>query len=293
MAFVIIRLTPGDPAAMMLGQDVSAEGLQAVKERLGLDKPLLIQLINWLTNALQGNLGESFFLGQPVSEAIWDRLPVTFSLALSSVIVALLIGFPLGMLAALRCNSLVDAATMGISLLGLSIPEFLLGLGLIHVFSVRLHWLPVGGYVSFTKDFVGWLRHMLMPAFTLGFMQAALIARMTRSSMLEVLLNDYIQVARSKGLKERKVIWKHALRNAALPIVATVGLVFVLLLGGAFITESVFRLPGVGNLVISAVQRRDYPIIQGSLLFIATAVLLINLVIDLLYAYLDPRIRYE
>ncbi len=294
LSFLIIHLTPGDPAALMLGQEaVSQEGLQAVRERLGLDRSLLAQLGQFLAGAARGDLGESFFLGQPVSNAILSRLPVTFALASASLVVAVLIGVPLGILASLKPGSPCDALIMTISIAGLSTPAFLLGLGLIYIFSVTLGWLPVGRYVPFSSDFIGGLRHIVLPAFSLGFMNAALIARMTRSSMLEVLLDDYVRTARSKGIAEPIVIYKHAFRNAALPIATTVGLVFALLLGGAFITEAVFTLPGIGTLIVSAVKRRDYPVVQGGLLFLATAVLLINMVVDLLYTYLDPRIKYQ
>jgi peptide/nickel transport system permease protein len=294
LSFFIIHLTPGDPAALMLGQEaLSHEGLEAARELLGLDKSLIVQLGDFLAGAARGDLGESFFLGQAVSTAIWSRLPVTLALAISSLVVSILIGAPLGILASLRPGSKQDALIMTISVVGLSTPSFLLGLALIYVFSVTLGWLPVGRYVPFSRDFLDGLQHILMPALSLGVMNAALIARMTRSSMLEVLLNDYIRTARSKGIVEREVIWKHALRNAALPIVTTVGLVFALLIGGAFITEAVFTLPGIGTLIVSAVKRRDYPVVQGGLLFLSTAVLLINLVIDIIYSYLDPRIKYS
>lgn len=293
MAFLIIHLTPGDPAAVMLGQEATLKGLEVVRHRLGLDKPLIVQLGKWYAGVFRGDLGDSFFLGRPVAVAIWERVPVTFALAFCAMLIAVCIGLPLGIWASLRPNTVWDTFAMGISLLGLSIPEFLMGLGLVYVFAVVLDWLPSGGYVAFSSDFVDALLHILMPAFSLGFMQSALIARMTRSAMLEVLTSDFVRTARAKGLNERVVVWKHALRNALLPVVTVIGLSFALLLGGAFITEVVFRLPGIGSLVIAAVKRRDYPVVQGVLLVVSTAVLLVNLFVDIAYAYLDPRIKYE
>ena len=292
LAFFLIRLAPGDPAAIILGTEGIA-GIEQVRQRLGLDRPLLVQLGSWMASAAQGNLGDSFFLGRSVAEAIFERIPVTLSLAFLSILFAVLIGVPLGILAALRPNSARDTSIMGVSLLGLSLPEFFTGLILIYVFSVALGWMPAGGYEPLSAGLVAWARHLLMPAFALGFLQSALIARMTRSSMLEVLGSDYVRTARAKGLWEARVIWKHALRNAILPVVTVVGMVFGLLLSGAFITEVLFRLPGAGNLIISAVKRRDYPIVQGGLLVFSTAVLVMNMVVDILYVYIDPRIKYQ
>ena len=264
-----------------------------MRERLGLNEPMIAQLGDWFKGVLRGDLGDSYFLGRSVTQAIGERIPVTVALALCSMLVAVCIGFPLGIWAAIQPNTLRDTAAMGIALFGLSIPEFLMGLGLMFVFAVTLGWLPSGGYVAFTQDFSSALMHIVMPAFSLGFIQSALIARMTRSAMIESLTSDYVRTARAKGANERIIVWKHAFRNAALPIVTVVGLSFALLLGGAFITEVVFRLPGVGSLVISAVKRRDYPVVQGVLLVISTIVLLTNLFIDLTYAYLDPRVKYD
>ncbi|MGQ9732861.1 MAG: ABC transporter permease [Candidatus Zipacnadales bacterium] len=293
MAFLIIHLTPGDPAAVILGQEATLSGVEVVRERLGLDRPLLAQLRDWYLGVVRGDLGDSYFLGRPVAVAIWERLPVTFSLTLCAMLVAVLIGVPLGIIAALRPNTAWDTVAMAVSLLGLSIPEFLMGLGLVYTLAVVLRLLPTGGYVPFTVDFSRAVVHMIMPAFSLGFIQSALIARMTRSAMLEVLTSDFVRTARAKGLGETNVVVKHTLRNAMLPIVTVVGLSFTLLLGGAFITEVVFRLPGVGSLVIAAVKRRDYPVVQGVLLVVSTFVLLMNLIVDLVYAYLDPRIKYD
>ena len=292
LAFFLIRLAPGDPAAIILGTEGIA-GIEQVRQRLGLDRPLLVQLTSWMTNAARGDLGDSFFLGRSVAEAIFERIPVTLSLAFLSIVLAVVFGVPLGIAAALRPNSARDTSIMGISLLGLSLPEFFTGLILIYGFSVALGWMPAGGYEPLSSGVIPWARHLLMPSFALGILQAALIARMTRSSMLEVLGSDYVSTARAKGLWETRVIWKHALRNAILPVVTVVGMVFALLLSGAFITEVLFRLPGAGNLIISAVKRRDYPIVQGGLLVFSTAVLVMNMVVDILYVYIDPRIKYQ
>lgn len=294
MAFAVVHSTPGDPAAVMLGQEgATGGGIEEMRHQLGLDRPITVQLGRWLAGIFKGDLGYSFFLGRPVTQALLERLPITASLSLCAIIVAIAIGIPLGMLASLHANTFIDTGAMAIALLGLSSPEFLTGLVLIFLFAVGLNWLPVGGYMSFTHHFSLALKHMFMPAFTLGFIQAALLARITRASMLDILNSELVRTARSKGLNEGMVIWKHAFRNALLPIVTIIGMSFAMLLAGAFITEVVFVLPGMGNLIISAVKQRDYPIIQGGVLFIGSIVLLMNLLVDLLYAYIDPRITYE
>ena len=291
IAFLLIRLAPGDPAATMLSQE-DLTGIDVIRSRLGLDQPLYVQLYKFLVNATQGYLGESYFLGRSVTEAIVERMPATLSLALVSILFAMSIGIPLGVMAALRVNSPSDTAIMGFSMMGLSVPNFFIGLILIFIFAVYLGWVPAGGYVGITKGIGPWLRNLLMPGFALGFANAALIARLSRSSMLEVMSSDYIRTARAKGLKERTVIWVHSFRNAVIPVITVIGIIFALLLSGTFIIEVLFRLPGVGSLVIAAVKRRDYPIVQGGLLIFSTSVLFMNLVVDLAYAWLDPRIKY-
>lgn len=292
IAFLIIHMTPGDPAAVLVGQE-GLDSIEAVRERLGLNEPLHLQLLSYLQGLFRGDLGDSYFLGQSVREAIANRLPVTMSLAVLAICIALLIGTPLGIAAALKPNTPRDTAIMFVALIGLSIPEFVTGLILIFGFAVAWGLLPSGGFVSLNEGLLPWLSHLIMPAFALGFMQAAYLARMTRSSMLEVLTSDYVRTATSKGLPERSVVLKHALKNAIIPVITATGVVFAMLLSGAFITEALFRLPGIGTLVISAVKRRDYPVVQGSLVTIATIVLLVNLLVDVLYAFVDPRIRYE
>ena len=292
IAFALIRLAPGDPAAAMLSPD-TLEGIDKVRERLGLDQPWWVQLYKFILNASQGYLGESFFLGRSVTDAIIERLPTTGSLAGVAIVISVLIGVPAGIAAALRPNSLSDTAIMAFAMLGLSLPSFFAGLILIFFFAVGLGWMPAGGFVGFTEDPWEWFRHIIMPAFSLGFVQCALIARMTRSSMLEVMSSDYIRTAYAKGLPSRSVVWLHAFKNAMIPVVTVVGVIFALLLSGAFITEVLFRLPGVGSLIISAVKRRDYPIVQGGLLVFSSSVLLINVIVDVAYAWLDPRIKYS
>lgn len=286
-------IIPGDPLVSILGPSASPEARERMIKIMHLDDPFWVRYSKWLSGVIHGDLGESIFLGRSVSHAIWERLPTTVSLGLGALIVALALGLPPGIISAIRHNSIVDTGVMGFSLVGLSIPEFLLGLTLIYVFAVKLRWFPVGGYVPLSQNLFEGLRRLVMPCFTLGIIWAAYIARMTRATMLDVLHREYIITARSKGLAEPLVIWKHALRVAAAPIITVAGFTLVLVVSGAFITEIVFSLPGMGNLVVNSVLKRDYPVVQGAMLFIATGILLINLLIDLLYAFLDPRIKYE
>jgi len=292
ISFLIIHMTPGDPAAVLAGPE-GIEGIDLIRQRLGLDQPLSIQLVLYLKGLLRGDMGQSFFLGQPVWEAIASRIPVTLSLAVVALIIAVLLGVPLGIIASLKPDTPRDTAIMFIALIGLSIPEFVTGLVMIFLFAVTWGLLPAGGYASLDQGVLLWLKHLAMPAFALGFMQSAYLARMTRASMLDVLNSDFVRTARAKGIRYRSVIVKHALKNAFIPVLTATGLVFAMLLSGAFITEALFRIPGIGTLVINAVKRRDYPVVQGSLLAIATIVLLVNLLVDYLYALVDPRIRYD
>jgi peptide/nickel transport system permease protein len=266
---------------------------EMLRERLGLDEPVYVQYGLWLSGFVRGDLGRSHFLGQSVNEALIARLPVTVALAFLSLAFALLIGIPAGLIAATRANSWIDTGIMMFALLGLSIPDFSLGLFLIFFLSVEMGWFPTGGYAPLSAGLVPWLTHLALPAVSLGFIQAGLIARMTRSSMLEVLSLDYVRTARAKGLPARRVLLRHALKNAIIPVVTIVGTVAASLLGGAFIIETVFNLPGIGNLVVLAIRRRDYALVQGGVLFIATVVIVVNLVVDLLYALFDPRITYS
>lgn len=292
VGFFLIYLTPGDPAAVMLGPDASDEELHNLRELMGLDRPLLVQLYRWYARMLRGDLGYSIFLNRPVLQAIHERLEPTALLTLLSLAVAVAIGVPAGIVAAVRRNTWLDQASMGIALFGVSVPNFWLGLNLILLFSVYLGLFPVAGYVPLDESAAGALRSLVLPAVTLGISASALIARMTRSSMLEVLGQDFIRTARAKGNKERRVIYRHALRNAMIPTITVIGLALGGLLAGAVVTETVFALPGVGRLVISSVLRRDYPVVQGVLMFIAAIYVLVNLLIDVIYVYLDPRVKY-
>lgn len=292
VGFVLIHLAPGDPAAVMLGPDATPQEVEALRHILGLDQPLILQLARWYARVLQGDLGYSIFLHRPVIQAITERLEPTVLLTTMSLAVGVAMGVPAGIIAAVRRNSWVDQATMGLALCGLTVPSFWLGLNLILVFSLYLGLFPVAGYTPFKESVPAALRSLVLPALTLGFTGSALIARMTRSSMLEVLSEDYIRTARSKGSPERKVIYRHALRNAMIPTLTVIGLTIGGLLAGAVVTETVFALPGVGRLVISSVLRRDYPVIQGVLMFIGSMYVLVNLLIDILYVSLNPRIKY-
>ena len=291
--FSLIHITPGDPAAYMLGPSASPAEVEHLRGVLGLNLPLYQQFGIWLGRALRGDLGQSIFMGIPVSVSIAQRLEPTFLLTLLAVIFMVAIGIPAGTLAATRRNTLADQVVMALAVLGLSVPSFWLGLNLILLVGVKLRWLPVAGYVPMAQGGV-WasIRTVLMPAFSLGFINAALIARITRSSMLDVLGLDFVRTARAKGLPRAAVIWRHALANAILPVLTAVGNTFTVLLGGLVVTEQVFAIPGVGQLVINAVLRRDYPVIQGAVLYVVTLYIAINIGLDVLYAAADPRIKY-
>jgi peptide/nickel transport system permease protein len=291
--FVLIHLAPGDPAGVILGPDASAEDVLKLQRQLGLDLPIPLQLTRWLGRLVGGDLGDSIFLRRPVTTAIMERLEPTLVLTTLGTLIAIAIGIPIGILSASRHNTALDQASSLVALLGLSIPNFLLGLLLVLVFAVWLGWLPVAGYVSLERGLGRALPYLILPSFSLGFVQSALIARITRSSMLDVLREQYITVGRAKGLPERLVIYKHALRNAIIPTLTVVGITFAILIGGSVVIETVFNIPGLGRLIISSVLRRDYPMVQGIALFIALTYMLINLLVDILYAYVDPRVRYE
>lgn len=292
-SFLLIHMVPGDPALVMLGSDATTEQVDQLRAELGLDRPLITQFGLWISQVLRGNMGDSFFLGRPVTQALMERLPATLQLALLSLLFALLVGIPAGLIAAIKQNSWWDQLVMATAIIGISVPAFWLGLALMLVFAVQLGWFPSGGYTPLWEDFWGGLSTLVLPAISLGLMQAALIARMTRSSMLEVLRQDYVRTAKAKGLGRWKVIMKHALKNAMLPIITTVGGAFGVLLGGAVVVETVFTYPGLGRLVVMAVQRRDYPLVQGALLLTSVIYVMVNLIVDLLYVVFDPRIKYE
>jgi peptide/nickel transport system permease protein len=293
LAFVLIHLAPGDPASVIAGPYAAPDDVAKLRRQLGLDEPLPMQLMHWYGRLLTGNLGDSIFLRRPVTEAVMERIEPTLLLTMWGTLIAVLLGVPAGIVSARYHNSAVDQSLMGLALLGLSIPNFLLGLLMILVFGVWLGWLPVAGYVPLDEGLWRNTRSLLMPSISLGLVQSALIARITRSSMLDVLREQYIVSGRAKGLDERTVVYKHALKNAIIPTLTVIGITFALLVGGAVVIETVFNIPGLGRLIISAVLRRDYPVIQGVVLVIALTYTLINLLVDLIYLTLDPRIRYQ
>jgi peptide/nickel transport system permease protein len=292
VVFLMIHLTPGDPARVLLGQDATPEQVQALRHELGLDRPLLVQFVLWLGRALRGDLGLSFFQHLPVTIDIVQHASPTLLLSLMAITVSLLIGIPAGVISAVFRNSWLDQGSLALAMLGAAVPSFWLGLSMIVIFAVNLGWLPSSGYRSPAEGLGLSLHYLLLPAFALGLPNSSLIIRFTRSSLLDVIGNDYIMTARAKGVGERAVIFHHALRNALVPILTVIGLTFAALMGGAVVTETVFSLPGIGQLVVSSVLRRDYPVIQGVILTVATAYVLINLGVDLLYFLVDPRVKY-
>jgi peptide/nickel transport system permease protein len=293
VVFLLIHLIPGDPVSVMLGPDATPAQIEATRRSLGLDRPLLEQLVGFYARVLRGDLGQSYFLDRPVATAILERAEPTLMLMVCSLLVAVVIGVPSGIVAAARRGSIWDRALMVGSLLGVCIPGFWLSLNFIYLFAVRLGWLPAAGYASIATDPMAALRYMVLPAVSLGFNQSALIARISRSCMLEALQQDYVRTARAKGLPDRVVTYVHAFRNALVPVVTVIGVTTAVLIGGAVVTEIVFNIPGLGRLVISAILRRDYPVVQGVVLITAAIYVLINLVVDILYAFIDPRIRYD
>ncbi len=289
--FLLLHLTPGDPVGVMLGPDASEQQRTEMRQRLGLDRPLPIQYAEWLSRVARGDLGRSLFLDKSVSSALLERAQPTLLLTILSSLVAIVVGLPSGIIAARRRGSWIDVGSMGIAMLGISMPTFWLGLNLILLFAVQWRALPVAGYEPLSSGLWTSLKYMILPAITLGVAQAALLARMTRSMMLEVLNQDFVRTARAKGLNEHSVIYRHALRNAFIPLLTVIGLIVAALLSGAVVTEQIFNIPGVGRLLIQAIGRRDFPLVQGAVLVISAIYVLVNLVVDLLYAVIDPRIR--
>jgi peptide/nickel transport system permease protein len=292
VVFALLHLSPGDPAAVIAGDQATTQEIEKVRVQLGLDRPLPVQFASWVGDLVRGDLGRSIYDGQPVAKTIGQRVEPTVALAVCTLFIALLISIPLGVLAAWKSGTWIDRAIMGFAVLGFSFPVFVIGYGLIYFLSLKLELLPVQGYVSPSQSVGEFLSHMVMPALALGWVLTALFARMTRTSMLEVLGQDYIRTAHSKGLSDVVVLARHALRNAAVPIVTTVGIGIALLIGGVVVTETVFSIPGVGLLTVDAILRRDYPVIQGVVLVFSAVYVLINLLVDLSYGLLDPRIRY-
>ena len=290
--FLMLRLTPGDPAAVIAGDNATGDQVEAIREKLGLNQPLLTQFVIWSGKSLQGDFGESFFFKKTVAELIVQRIEPTLALSIFTIILAIVIAVPLGVLAAHRSGGWLDRAVMGFSVLGFSVPVFVVGYLLIYLFAIQLAWVPVQGYTPLTSDFGEFLRRLILPSVTLAIIYVALIARITRASVIEVLGEDYIRTARAKGLTNRVVLMRHALRNAAVPIVTVIGIGIALLIGGAIVTESVYNIPGLGRLVVDAVLARDFPVIQAVILMFSFVYVLINLVIDIAYSFFDPRIRY-
>ncbi|MCO5221075.1 MAG: ABC transporter permease [Thermomicrobiales bacterium] len=293
LVFAIIRLIPGDPVSLLLGENLTDEARTHLIEKWGLDQPVVVQYLRWAAGMISGDFGTSLSTQESVSSLLLDRLPATFSLAIFALIIGVVIGIPAGMIAAYRANTMVDGIAMVSALVGLCIPSFWLALMLILLFSIKLHWLPVSGYVSPFTSVTEWFTHILMPSIALGAGLAASISRMTRSAMLDVLNQDYIRTARAKGLSERVTLVTHTLKNALLPIITVIGLQLGFLLGGAVVVEEVFAVPGVGRLLIYGIGNRDYPLIQGVVMIFAISFIVINLVVDLLYSILDPRIRFQ
>lgn len=288
--FLMLHLTPGDPVQIMLGQDADPQTVAALRNELGLDQPLPVQYVRWVSNVLRGDLGHSIRTHQPVMDAITSRLPVTLELSIVSLLVSLAIGLPAGVVAATRRNSPLDLASTGLALVGVSLPSFFLGILLILVFALGLRWVPPSGYTPFGQDPLMNLKQMGMPAVALGAALAGIVARLMRSSLLDVLGAEYMRSARAKGLSESSAVVRHALKNALLPVVTVVGLQVGALLGGAILIETIFALPGIGRLVVDSIFARDFPIVQGVVLFLALVRILSNLIADVLYARLDPRI---
>lgn len=292
VVFLLLHLTPGDPAIVIAGEYADAAAVERVREALGLDKPLPMQFLIWWGNLLRGDLGISIFSGLPVSDLILQRVEPTLSLTITTVLFSIVIAIPVGTIAGATAGSWLDRVLMAASVIGFSVPVFVLGYCLIYVFSLQLDLLPVQGFVSIREGLIPFLRSIALPTTTLGLAYLVLIARITRATVLEMMGEDFIRTARAKGLKERVVVTRHALRNAAIPILTVIGIGVGLLIGGVIVIETVFNIPGIGGLVFDAILKRDYPVIQGVILLFSAVYVLINLVIDISYALLDPRIRY-
>ncbi len=290
--FSLLYIAPGDPAAVIAGDQATPEDVERIRQSLGLDRPFLIRFTEWVGRILSGDLGVSIFTNLPVSLMIKQRLEPTLSLMVVTLILAVSIAVPMGVIAAARVGTFIDKFVMAFAVLGFSVPVFVVGYLLAYIFALELEWLPVQGYTPFANGFFPWIENLILPAIALGSVYIALIARITRASMLEVLQQDYIRTARAKGAGQRSILFLHALKNAAVPIVTVIGIGIALLIGGAVVTESVFAIPGLGRLTVDAILRRDYPVIQGVVLLFSFTYVLVNLLIDILYTIFDPRIRY-
>ncbi|GAB4188864.1 MAG: ABC transporter permease [Thalassobaculales bacterium] len=292
VVFLLLHLSPGDPAAIIAGDNATPASIAAIRAQLGLDDPLVVQFGRWVWGVLQGNLGISIFSNLPVMELIGQRIGPTISLAITTITLAVVLAITAGVLAAWKAGSLLDRLVMGFAVLGFSVPVFVVGYLMIFFFSIQLRWLPVQGYTPITEGLLPWLRHLVLPTVALGLAYVALIARITRASMLEVLAEDYMRTAKAKGVATAPMLLRHALKNAAVPIVTVIGIGIALLISGVVITETVFNIPGVGRLTVDAISKRDYPIIQGVIIVFSGLYVLVNLLIDITYTFLDPRIRY-
>ena len=290
--FSLLYLAPGDPAAVIAGDQATPDDVERIRASLGLDRPYLVRFGAWVWDILRGDLGVSIFTNLPVSTMIQQRIEPTLSLMIVTLILAVSIAVPMGVIAAWRQGTWIDRAVMGFAVLGFSVPVFVVGYVLAYIFALELDWLPVQGYTPFARGFWPWLENLILPAVALGSVYIALIARITRATMLEVLQQDYIRTAKAKGLGQRGILFVHALKNAAVPIITVIGIGIALLIGGAVVTESVFAIPGLGRLTVDAILRRDYPVIQGVVLLFSFVYVLVNLAIDLAYTLFDPRIRY-
>ncbi|RWH92391.1 ABC transporter permease [Mesorhizobium sp.] len=290
--FLLLRLAPGDPAAILAGDRATSEEIAAIREQLGLNDPLPIQFVQWAFSILGGDFGTSIFTGRPVLELISQRLEPTISVSILTIVLSVTVGVSFGIVAAWRAGGLIDRTLTVFATLGFSVPVFVVGFFLIYVFAIRTHWLPVQGYQPIDHGFGRWLVHLVLPTVTLSIPYIAFIARIARSSMLEVMWEDYMRTAAAKGASSYSMLFHHALKNAGVPIITVIGLSFAGLIGGVVITETVFNIPGVGRLVVDAINNRDYPIIQGVLILVSGLYVLINLAVDLSYTLVDPRIRY-
>ena len=292
--FLLLHLTPGDPATVIAGDYASPADVERIRDRLGLNKPLHIQFFGWTERLLHGDLGTSIFSQLPVSHLIAQRIEPTIALALTTIFFAVIIAVPLGVLAAWKSGTWIDRSVMIFAVLGFSVPIFVIAYSMIWGFSIKLHWFPVQGYKSIFKDgFIPFIKHITLPTIALGFFYIALIARITRATVIEILSEDYIRTAYAKGLIPKIVLYRHALKNASVPIVTIIGIAVGLLLGGVVVTESVFNIPGLGRLTVDSILRRDYPIIQGMMLFFSGIYVMINLLVDISYSFLDPKIKYQ
>jgi peptide/nickel transport system permease protein len=290
--FSLLYLAPGDPAAVIAGDQASPDDVERIRASLGLDRPYLVRFGEWVFNIMRGDLGTSIFTNLPVGHMIMQRVETTLSLMVVTLVLSVSIAVPMGVVAAWKQGTHADRAVMAFAVLGFSVPVFVVGYVLAYVFALELDWLPVQGYTPLSEGLWPWFENLILPAIALGTVYIALIARITRATMLEVLSQDYIRTARAKGVGQRAVLFLHALKNAAVPIVTVIGIGIALLIGGAVVTESVFAIPGLGRLTVDAILRRDYPVIQGVVLLFSFVYVLVNLVIDLLYTLFDPRIRY-